>query len=249
MSTFQLLPDVNVGCRDGTYDEIVFRESWRDDQYRMTTLPLPNGAWALDLGANVGAWTILAREAGARVMAVECWAGNVRRLELNLAMTGTESQTFVVEAAAVGHHTDRVYLDNIGEVTQVDVQTHDDAGDDRPSVKAVHIDDLLMMQQRWWCLKCDIEGGEYDVFKGVTPGLLNRVDYLTMEFHGRGMGQHLDWIDDDQFGALITKLCDWGNITTMGRASIGGNIFGHRYGVDAPILGAERVPINHWLNR
>lgn len=251
MSTFELQPGVSVECRDGSYDELVFRESWRDDQYRMTTLPRPKpGDFALDLGSNVGAWSILAAKAGANVYGVECWYANNDQHARNKFATNTEVKIVIMERAVVGHRVDHVWLDNIGDIAQVGVQTHDDEGDGRrPQISAIHIDDLLSMHDRWWCLKCDIEGGEYDVFAGVDLALLNRVDYLTMEFHGGGMGEHVNWIGDKQFGDLVTKLCDWGNITTMGRASMGGNIYGHRFGVEAPILGAERVPINHWLRR
>lgn len=250
MTTFQLTPGLRVECRDGTHDLLVFNESWREDQYRMTTLPRPyDGAWALDLGANVGAWSILAAKAGARVVAVECWEPNVDRLKVNLLETNTHA-VWPIVGAVVGHPAEFVYLDNIGDMSQVGVQTHDfngDEADSRPFVQAIHINALLAQQEHWWCLKSDIEGGEFDVFAGVDPGLLNRVDYIVMEFHGGGMGEHVNWIGDKQFGDLVTKLCDWGNITTLGRASMGGNIYGHRNGVQAPILGAERQLVRHWL--
>jgi FkbM family methyltransferase len=252
MTGFQLVPGCNVEVRDGTLDDVVFNESWRDDTYRMTTLPKPNGGAALDLGANVGAWSILAAKAGAPVYAVEVWAGNNDRHCINKEAAGVADKIVIFEAAAVGHSVDKVALDNIGDTSQVGVQIHDvidDRYETRPMVKAIHINDLLVLRERWWCMKVDIEGGEYDVFAGANLGLLNRVDYIVGEFHGASTGEHVKWIGDKQFGDLMTKLCDWGNITTMGRSRTGGMFFGHRFGVQAPLLGAERIPIARWLRQ
>ena len=233
-----------VECRDGTHDELVFRESWPDDTYRMTTLPKPHGGYALDLGANVGAWSTLAATAGAQVIAVECWRENITRMVANVDAFDL-GELMIIEAAVTGRHVHEKSVLVGGDGAEV--QTSIFVGEALPRVPAIHIDELLMMRERWWCMKVDIEGDEYEVLNAATPGLLNRVDYIVGEFHGPKMSNCFDWIDDAQYGELMTTLAGWGNITTMGLPERGGNFFGHRYGVEAPVVPAEHVPIQTWL--
>lgn len=238
----------SVICREGTLDEVVWRESWYDDCYRMTGLPTLHHP-ALDLGANVGAWTCLAASAGVDVYAVECWRPNIGQLIENLERLEVSRKVTILEAAVVGNHPacDERAL-RIGDYG-AGVQTCGRPDGVRPSVRALHIDDVLLLEERWSIMKIDIEGDEYEVIESATPGLLNRVDYIVGEFHGCGMGAEFGWISErDHFGDMLTKLADWGSLMTLGSSSGGGNFFGHRYGVEAPVLPAVHVPIAEWLS-
>ena len=39
-------------------------------------------------------------------------------------------------------------------------------------------------------LKCDCEGGEYEIFRGLDDDTWNRIDKVAMEFHEYAPGQH-----------------------------------------------------------
>ena len=58
---------------------------------------------------------------------------------------------------------------------------------------------------------------------------LATVDRIVMEFHGPGM-PHLRHLKNGQIGALVEKLMEWGSIETLGRPSVGGALYGVRYG-------------------
>lgn len=231
-----------IEFREGSCDELVYNEVWVEDVYRMAAFPAAKPEQgAIDLGANVGAWTLRALEAGCEhVVAVEPLPDNVTQLRKNLA--GFDEQVLIVEAAVVGGiATEMAMTPGDLKYRTISYQAGPmrvlgQATDDEIVVPAININGVLAMRQSWWMLKCDIEGAEHDVFRGASLDYLNRVDYLTMEFHGPGMGQHTAWIGSDWLGALMVKLTEWGSIQTLGAASRGGMIYGWRYGTTAPSM-------------
>lgn len=230
-----------VPLRPGSCDGLVFREVWSEDVYRMADFPAcPHGLAALDLGGNVGAWSLRAVASGCTdVLAVEPMPENARQIMVNAQSARCAHKVEVLRAACVGS-PDVASLKMVGGDAEYRTITWQSShSDTRPDesvaeVPAVAINDLLTRRDRWWMLKCDVEGAEYDIFEHVDLELLSSVDYLTMEFHGKGMGQHCAWIGNDSFGALVTKLSEWGTVQTLGAASRGGQLYGWRYGIPGP---------------
>ncbi len=223
--------------RPGSCDAIVFAEVWGEDVYRMRqmdqTWGLVRGLPALDIGANVGAWSLLALHLGAsRVHAVEPWPDNAEQLRANLAATSNREHVIVYDAACVGtRDLDRLsIIDGDARFPNISFQTTTKADDrERLEVRTVHIDDLLASEPAWGVLKIDVEGAEFDIFHGVDLDLLDRVACIVAEFHGPGMGQHCAWIEPGSLGMLTEKLSEWGHVETMGAASRGGQLYARRY--------------------
>lgn len=228
--------------RPDSCDLLVFGEVWGEDVYRMACIPPPRlGQAALDLGANVGAWSLLAMHRGCPIVhAVEPQAANMQRLIRNVEAADLGHRLVAHEAAVVGSGVESLTL-TAGDPAYPTITFHEAHGEDGVRVTATHIDSVLARAASWWCMKVDIEGGEFDVIGGVDLELLRRVDYITMEFHGPGMGQHVGWVEPGSLGALMEKLTEWGHVQTMGAASRGGQLYGWRYGVehihDTPVEG------------
>lgn len=128
---------------------------------------LKPGDLFVDIGANVGSYTVLASKVcGARTIAVEPDPGAAAALRRNIEVNGIADRVQVVEAAlgasagtidfTVGRDTmNRVAQPGDGAVRQVDIRTLDDVlGGEVPRV-----------------IKIDVEGFEADVFRGAAATL------------------------------------------------------------------------------
>ena len=217
--------------RDETTDHIVFDEVWNADVYRL--VPREGARYepvdftrgpVLDIGANVGAFALRAIDLGApHVVCVEPNPLNVRQLLRNVELCQVVDKVTVLRAAAAPT------TGTVLRFVAADAGSHAVASGGDFGASTIAIADLLSANARWSCLKIDIEGGEYDACSTLDVDALNRVDRLVMEFHGPGMG-HLAHVNPDAIGPLVSRLMAWGVIETIGRPSVGGSLFGTRYG-------------------
>lgn len=222
-----------ITFRPDTCDELVFREVFDEDVYRLRDNDI-RVAPALDLGANVGAFTIAALMLGCpHVHAVEPYEPNVLQLHTNLLTLGLRDLVTIHRGAAVGDGGPLVLDLIVGDsgYPNITFQTTVRARPDQVVSKcnAIPLSYLLRQEDDWSILKCDVEGAEYEIFDCPDMELMNHVGALTMEFHGRGMGQHLWWVSDGSLGCMVETLSEWGSVTTLGAASRGGQIYARRY--------------------
>jgi FkbM family methyltransferase len=128
----------------------------------------------LDVGANVGTYTVLAADLGASVIAVEAAADAAALLRENVTLNGFEDVT-VVEAAA-GASVGRIrFTEGLDSLNHID------------PTGAVEVDqvtlDSLIGDRRVAGLKVDVEGFELDIMKGATRALAeHRIDLMQLEW-------------------------------------------------------------------
>jgi FkbM family methyltransferase len=128
----------------------------------------------IDLGANMGLFTLLAATRCRRVVAVEAQAGFAREIESLLASKGLASKAHVenvLVGGATGLFSRREELESASHF----------GGVVAPSMK---MSELLAKHHidRVDFLKCDIEGSEFDLIRGGEPWL-DRVQRIAMEVH------------------------------------------------------------------
>ena len=127
----------------------------------------------LDIGSNVGSYTVLAAKViGSRVVALEPAAEAFDWLKLNLALNEISEQVTCIQAAASDQNGTvgfTVGLDTTNRVT-----THSDKARD---VKAVKVDSLFFETEARQVvpslIKIDVEGYERAVLKGMESLLGN----------------------------------------------------------------------------
>lgn len=228
---------IPVALRGGTTDSEVFREVWDLGAYA-DAVPYLHGATVLDVGANVGAFTLWALSKGARLVhAYEPEPGNADRLVVN---TGKLGDRVEVHRVAVGPDEGELYLAPGPDATHGG-GTHVYSGGE-PEVDAdllarvpVRPVDLVLRHAidagggELGVWKMDVEGAEYAIVAAMEESLLAHVRCLVMEFHGPGMPHlpHLRGADD--LGPLLTTLAEYGRLDVLGRPSVGGNITWRRY--------------------
>ena len=157
------------------------REIWGQNTYFIQPgFGVKAGDQVLDLGANVGGFTMGAAAAGAKVLAIEAQAAMLPLLEAKLKRNNLTAQV-TIQHGFVGSSE---CLDQNG----------------LPIGPKVNLEDCLARAgwDRVDFLKADIEGGEFPLFAG-NPAWLRKVQRLGMEVHPE-FG-NLDQLRDDLISA------------------------------------------------
>ncbi len=135
---------------------------------------LRDGGLFVDVGANVGAYTVWAAELGAEVIAVEPAADTFRLLQENIALNGY--QVTAVQAAAGDHCGTARFTSGL------------DAGNslapDGPVMTELLTVDSLIGDRRVTGMKVDVEGYELDVLRGAIRALADhRIGLIQLEWN------------------------------------------------------------------
>jgi len=215
---------------EGVSDSYAVKEVWDNDDYKMAELGLP-GATVIDIGANLGAFAVLAAMLGARdVRAYEPHPDTFRALEQNVQGSRVAGRITPVNAA-VGGWARSDWLTGDGGGAHLADQTLTDLAaraDEGREVAVLDVDSVLASVQGEVVLKLDCEGAEYEIIDGLTDLGLGRVKTLVMEWHGPGM-PHLAHLDLARWGPMVQRLADHGRLTIHGHPRMGGLLWCRRY--------------------
>lgn len=208
-----LLPSTSWPDDGDPATDILVDEIYVQDVYR--TLPhLRKGGTVVDVGANVGVFSVWAAQHGAKVVAVEANTDLMGRLRAN------------VEKAAVKVDIRHAAVWNVSHLRGSIVGGHGAGrfvfgGED---VGTLSLDDLLAtVDGDVDVLKVDVEGAEWAIFSSVPSTLLGRCRYITIETHPWGE-------DGFGFGDLVRLLAETHHVETLGAPSRGAYIFARRFG-------------------
>jgi FkbM family methyltransferase len=226
--------------RDGTADQVVIDEVWHEGVYRLTPEDVHN-KWVMDVGANIGAFTVWAIRHGAGVIAYEPMPDAATILEQHVTQTGPAGSITRLRRAAIGGSDRLGHMSVIRDPNFESISGKLASGAatlaDSDSSQLVAVESFAAVLRAWQphVVKMDIEGGEWEAFGSLVgdPDALASVERITMEFHGPGMG-HIPTPDPgwmESWGRLMWVLTEWGHIETLGAASRGGMIYGRRYGL------------------
>lgn len=212
----------------GESSDFALHEVWTQDSYKLTQADVA-GRVVLDIGANVGAFSVLAARMGAaHVHAYEPHPESYACLLANLERNGTSAQVTAHRQAVLGRSRSVVLVGAGGGA-------HIGGDDDGEQVPAVGIHEVLDAAGGTdLFIKMDIEGAEFDILAGVTAhDLHERVAVMVMENHGPGM-PHLAHLDADgghleHWKAAVAMLADCGRLEIMGHPMVGGLMYWKRY--------------------
>jgi FkbM family methyltransferase len=148
---------------------------------------LKPGDLFVDVGANVGIYTIYALDLGARVISCEADAHSHERLLEHLALNGYEAEVLNMAIADTpGTLRFTRGLDSLNHLVL------DDNGDDGVDVPATTLDDVLGDRHAAG-VKIDVEGAEPLVLAGAARALAeHRIDIIQFEWAGHSVGGQRD---------------------------------------------------------
>jgi FkbM family methyltransferase len=163
------------------------------DEYRqfLSRLNLTGPLNIMDLGANVGSFSVLAADYPGdirRIVIVEGDATILPRLEFNIkSRLGPESAD-ILHAAVCGHDGEISFFQNPTSVGSGVADFSQDGNAVETSVKAVSLSTLLgMFPSGEWIDVCkmDIEGSEFPAIYSLKDSELQRIRFLVLELHGK----------------------------------------------------------------
>lgn len=158
-------------------------ELFEKNERKLFCSAITPGSVVLDVGANVGIYTLLAAKRGARVFAIEADPNNVRLLRHHLDINGLTDRVTVFEMAA----TDRQQTITLYRDPTNSGHSNVFSGVDATSVPGDTIDSLDLPPVD--VCKMDIEGAEANALRGMlstikrSPKLRLLIEYSTQFGH------------------------------------------------------------------
>ncbi len=178
---------IKLQLRPRAGESFTFYENLVRRDYLAHGIRLGPGDTVVDIGANIGAFVVLAASTvgpSGRVIAFEPVSATFERLQANVALNGfgnvetcregveaedgTISIQLGIKSALASAHG---LID--GEATQVETA---------PCLSMQHLFERHGIA-RIHLLKIDCEGGEHGIFRSLTPELAERIDQIAMEAH------------------------------------------------------------------
>jgi FkbM family methyltransferase len=197
-------------------DEIVIREIWEEDVYEVKDTRFNRGGVVVDIGANIGSFSLYAAYHGATVYAIEPEPHNLEALKNNIKLNNKEDSVYVCPYAISDYKGTAVISDEGGGATIVD------DGIFGAEVEVMPFDmffDLYNIQEVD-VLKIDVEGAEAEIILGASKENIQKCKYITMEFDIR---------TGNRLGAITQKLSETHHVRTMGSWERGGMIWAWLY--------------------
>ncbi len=164
------------------FKEVFFDEAYADG----LPLEVPQGSTLIDIGANIGSFSVfaLSRYPGARVVAFEPDPVNFRHLEANAALAG--GRLVPVQAAVAGTAGELTFRREAGDKVSTSGSLKRSQGVEF-KVAATTLADVFSQFGIETCglLKMDCEGAEYDILYGVPDDVLARIRQMVIEVHDK----------------------------------------------------------------
>lgn len=142
----------------------------------------------LDIGANIGSYTILASgHIGARSIAFEPVPSTFNNLQNNININNIGHKARIVQAGVGAENAELLFTNNLDSINHVSLQQDADTAAGNVKVKVVKIDEVLKDESIPAMIKIDVEGFETEVLNGMPDTLRNQdLKVILIELNGCG---------------------------------------------------------------
>jgi len=184
------LPDKVVTLRNG---KKIFLSSHESDLITVVVLfgkreygDIPKGATVLDIGANIGVFSIYAKLNGAdKVFACEPNEESFAILKKNIKENGYEDTVMALNRAVTDIDDEIVLIPKKSSPLNEIIRDHNDENTNLSSVKTVSLESILAKYSIEFLdlLKIDCEGAEYQIVETTSADIFNKIQRLRFEYH------------------------------------------------------------------
>lgn len=171
----------------GGMSNAVIHEVWIENGYFKHHTVTP-GETVIDIGANIGAFSILAASMGAKVHAFEPHPNITRLLRMNIILNDMEKMITTNEnAVAAESGSLRFYCGKDKDSGGFSIFSHWRAEEntDMIEVQAISLSGYIEKQaiQEIGLLKMDCEGAEYEIISTLPKWVFGRIKDIVLEYH------------------------------------------------------------------
>lgn len=185
--------------RGGTFyikhflDALTIIEIWGDDAYKIKNVKNPKTI--IDIGANIGAFTIKAAQAfpKATIISFEPSIETYNILTRNLIENKIKNVKSFNQAVAKKNGQSFLYDPGPSGLRSL----HNSRGSSKKiTVKTLSLNKVISDLKINKCdfLKIDCEGAEYEIIYNLKPANLKKIKFMSLEFHDGIQGNHEDLI-------------------------------------------------------
>jgi FkbM family methyltransferase len=197
-------------------DGIVIKEIWEENVYEVDEGRFKIPGVTVDLGANIGAFSILAAKHGSKVLAVEPEPHSLIALENNIHLNNMQDRITIAPVGISNFNGTTLINDGGGGASIKD------------NVSTGSIANIITLEELFFrydidlvnVLKIDVEGSEEEIISGASRENLKKCSYITMEFDIRS---------GPNIGNIVKKLTETHHVRTMGSWERGGMIWAWLY--------------------
>lgn len=185
--------------RQNYYDDHIIREVLKDNTYKITENP----GVVIDIGANIGTFTLLAARTGAKVYAYEPELSNYEVLCHNVTVNGFTDRVECIRKGVGKAGTTKLYVhpDTSGGASAYLEVVNGLNPNNYQTVKFISIREVFNGIGHCGILKLDCEGAELEILRDFDAQMSKKVDRIAIEFHPNS--------GKDE---AIKKLCSFGYI-------------------------------------
>lgn len=196
-------------------DAIVIKEIFEENVYEVDPGRFAYGGVVVDIGANIGAFSLYAAQHANRVYAIEPEPNNLKALKNNIELSKLNNITVV--PFGISDKNDIAVISDRGGGSTIK-----DDGIFGAEIELITLDALFANYNinDVDVLKIDVEGSEVEIILGASKETLNKCKYITMEFDIRS---------GNQMGDMVQKLSETHHVRTMGSWERGGMIWAWLY--------------------
>lgn len=203
-----------------------FNDIWLRSCYT-SRHPLPNGGDVIDIGANVGIFSLLAAPTADRVIAFEPLRQAFRQLQANAA--STTGNVICVQRAVAGERG-KASLRPSPSLTAGRLASAQGADPGFGPLHEVETLTLMDVFNEWSVdvcafLKMDCEGSEFEIFDTTPSPVFQRINRLSLEVHeeisGRSVEEILGRLTREGFSTHVRPVGPGYLIVSAARATAG----------------------------
>jgi len=171
--------------RTGTVDRGVITSVLLADEYDIRNLQLPKSATVVDIGANIGVFSILVSSKAGRVFSYEPVKENFELLRKNIGLNALSRRITPFNLAVTENSADTVKIFLSG-YNQAGHSIYG-RGNRHEEARSTTLQEILDSNSIEICdfLKIDAEGAEYEILYSLPARYFKRIKIVFFEYHDK----------------------------------------------------------------